>query len=330
MANPFDRTVDEGYNPFAMSGSGFNEAPAPAPPAPSYTETYQNDPYQSYQEPPAQPKAAKPAGNTFLGNSTGAVDPITGAPLNERDLEIREAELARREREIEDKETKLANGTLERPKSHKNFPPFVHIWAYHPEEDLPEPSLRFMKWNFWLYVAHAVVYLINFIGCLCCLYPNAGNVVSSVATKIILGAAFLILFVPISFEVCYFTLYNGLSQGKAMKYFCGLVTSAIWTIICAFNAIGINGGGTVGWIQMAKLFGAEGATFVGIIGLIYSILATAGVAGYVYIFILLIKYWKQEGLQNKALGEASVMAAQAARENPDVVMQAAAAANTYG
>lgn len=342
MSNPFDDTVDDSYNPFA---SGYNE-PAPVPATTSNTTSYEppQDTYQAPQNTPAQsqqsydtsnPYGAPPSKNnknsgtaiTKVMNAVGVnadfVDPVTGAPISQSDLDKRENALRQREQAIADKETALRNGTLVKPVNPKNFPPFLKWWAYHPDEDLPENSRKMAKILFYIFGATGIVYLVNFIGCLCCLNHGAAQRVSSPATKIVLGTIFLFVFWPISYELCYFVFYRALSQQKAMRYFCFLGTYAIWILILAFNAIGLDEGGSVGFIQMIDLFSAESGKFVAVIALIFSVLACADIAAMIYTYIWAIKFYKSEGLSQKAFSEASQYAANKARENPDAIMEVA-------
>lgn len=344
MSNPFDDTVDDSYNPFA---SGYNE-PAPAPATTTSTTSYEppQDTYQAPQTPAPAPSSQqsydtsnpygapssqnkKQSGTalTKVMNAVGVnadfVDPITGAPISQSDLDKRESILRQREQAILEKEEAVQNGTIERAANPKNFPPFIRLWAYHPDEDLPENSRKMAKLIFYVFGATGIVYLVNFIGCLCCLNHGAAQRVSSPATKIVLSIIFLFVFFPISYEVSYFVLYRALQQQKAMRFFCFLFTYAVWILILAFNAIGLDEGGSVGFIQMIDLFSAESGKFVAFIALIFSVLACACIAAMIYTYILAIKFYKSQGLSQKAFSEASQYAANKARENPDAIMEVA-------
>ncbi|KAK8842685.1 hypothetical protein M9Y10_025545 [Tritrichomonas musculus] len=350
MSNPFDETVDDSYNPFAAGYNDQDAAPAPTqnntynqsyePPQDTYQapqNTYnQSNPPQNQQSydtsnPYGAPRSqsTKQSGTaiTKVMNAVGVnadyVDPVTGVPISQADLDRREEALNRREQAIAGKETALANGTLERPVNPKNFPPFLKWWSYHPDEDLPQNAVKMAKLIFYVFGATGIVYLINFIGCLCCLNSGAAARVSSPATKIVLSTIFLFVFWPISYELCYFVLYRSLVQQKAMRYFCFLGTYAIWILILALNVIGLDDGGSVGFIQMIDLFSAESGKFVAVIALIFCIVACGDIAIMVYTYILCIRFYKSEGLTQKAFSEASQFAAQKARENPDAIMEVA-------
>lgn len=321
MANPFDETVDESYNPFA---GGYDEpSPAPAQPAPAPA---------TYSEPAPE---AKPHRGGFGGAVTGAIasatnakftDPVTGMPVTESQVEARERQLAERERQIAEKEDAMRNGTLQPAATRKNFPPLLKWWEYHPDEDIPEHGRKMAKITFWLFVATGLVYLVNAIGCLACL-GSKGAANTSVGLLIGLSIVYLLAFWPLSFEICYFVLYDALRRSKGMKFICGLAMYCIWWIMLVFNVIGIQDGGAVGFIIMINLFGG-GASGVGAIACIFSILGLLDAVALAWMFVLWCRWYKKEGLSRKAFTEAAEYAAEQARENPDAV--AAVARSTYG
>lgn len=321
MTNPFDDAVDEGYNPFA---GGYN-APAPTPvaaaPAPVYTPA------------PVAAALAPAPSRGFGGAVTDKIsamsgptyrDPVSGMPITEADLETRERVLAEKERMIAEKENAVATGNI--PATRKNFPPYLCWWAYHPDEDIPEHGRKMAKIIFWVFLAAGPVYLVNLIGCFACL-GNQGGTSTSVGLLIALSLVYFVILWPLSFEVCYFVFYDALVQAKGLKFVCALVMYAIWFLILVFNIIGMTDGGSVGFIIMLDLFG-EGHTAVGMIAVVFVILAMgeAGVMG--WMFVLLIKWYRTEGLQKKAFADLGKLAAEQAAEHPDVVMGAARTA--YG
>ncbi|OHS99386.1 hypothetical protein TRFO_34155 [Tritrichomonas foetus] len=339
MANPFDNTVEDSYNPFA-AGSTYDEpAPVAAPtPEPAYSapsqSTYTQDTYTAPEPDNNYGSSQKSGGGggggasstvkslfgAITGNKSDYVDPVSGIPISEADLDAREAALNKREAEIQSKESALANGTIVRTENPKNFPPKLNWWRYRPDEDLPESARKLCKFIFYIYLATGIVYLVNVIGCLCCLNSGAAKVTSSPATKIVLSVIYLVIFWPLSFEISYFVLYNSLAGGKAVKFFCFMLTYFIWFGMLVVCAVGLDDGGSVGFIQMINLFSAESGKFVAVIALIFCILACLDAAAMAYTFILLIRYYKKEGLQKKAFSEASTYAAQKAKENPDLIM----------
>jgi hypothetical protein len=338
MANPFDGSVDESYNPFA---AGYTESPPSSPPIP------EPEPYAPAPAPAASPAAPKPglggviqsAISTVRGGST-FVDPVTGVPVTERDIELREQELAKRERAIAEREQQVQSGTYQAPTTRNNFPPFLKWWAWHPDEDLPENSRFLAKLIFWLYLGYGASFCINLIGALACL--GAGGA-QKTSTGMLLALACVWFFVvyPVGYEVVYFMFYNSLISGKAVKYVCSMILYAIWWAILVVALIGIGGGGSVGMIIMINLYsGHKGGQ--GTIALIFFIAGTADALGLAYAFLQLIRFYKAEGLQGKAMSEVGQFAAQqavenkdlladAARENPELVGSIAANAySTYG
>ncbi|KAK8854119.1 hypothetical protein M9Y10_016669 [Tritrichomonas musculus] len=327
MSNPFDDTVaDEYTNPFANNNYA-NDMPAPAPSQStnSYESTNSNNSSQATQPQASQPKKFNSPFSMGSKNRDTYNDPVTNIQITSDLLDRREAELARRERMIESREQQIRDGTFTPPSTNKNFPPLLRWYSYHPDEELPESARTQAKILFYIYLAIGIVYLVNWIGCLFCLNRSAAQATSSPATKIVLSTIFLFAFYPLSYEVSYFVYYKALAQGKALRFVCFLATYAIWGLFLAFNAIGMNESGSVGWIQTIDMFAAEGggAKIVAVIGIIFSIAASGLFAFMVFIFIKLIKYYKDEGLEKRTYAEAGQYAAQKANENRDAILDAA-------
>lgn len=320
MANPFDETVDESYNPFA---GGYTETtPSPLPqvaPAPtSYSPPPESKPSQSFGS--SVTSAIASASNAKF------TDPVTGMPITEAQVEARERQLAERERQIAEKENALQSGTLTVEQTRKNFPPLLKWWEYHPDDDIPEHGRKMAKWTFYLFCATGIVYLVNLIGCLACLGSQSAAK-TSVGLLIGLSVVYFIVFWPLSFEICYFVLYDALRRAKGMKFICGLAMYVIWWLILVFNVIGMKDGGAVGIIIMINLFsGGKGA--IGAIACVFTILAIVDCAALGWMFILWCRWYKREGLSQKAFSEAAQYAAERAKDNPDALM--AVATSTYG
>ncbi|KAH0795031.1 Secretory carrier-associated membrane protein 1 [Histomonas meleagridis] len=308
--NPFanDDVATPSENPFANPQNVISN-----PPTASYEDHYTT---------PTPPPASYEDNYVPSGSGGGKAvfkDPITGVPITDEDLRKREEMLAKREREIESLENRISSGDIPVREPRKNFPPLLRWWSYHPEEDLPEKAQPIAKQIFYVYLATVFVYLINCIGCFCCL-ASAENT-SSPATKIVLSLLFLIIFCPISFEISYFVLYGALQTGKGLRFFCFMATYIIWCGILVFNLIGIDDSGSVGFIQMINLFG--GPAGVAIVSLVFCVLGCLDVAAMVFTFIKLIRYYKSEGLEKKAFSEASLIAAEKAKENKDTIVDVA-------
>ncbi|OHT08615.1 hypothetical protein TRFO_22801 [Tritrichomonas foetus] len=345
MTNPFDDSVaDEYQNPFANNAQAEVQAPIPATspvaqnvsyqtPEPSYTSantTSLNDNYENYDKGSTEKKSGGFAAiknfipNFGNNNSNAFVDPVTGVAISEADLEMREAALAKKEREIEEKETRLANGTLQPTKSGKNFPPFLKWYSYHPDEDLPENARTQAKVLFFAFFGIGIIYAINWIGCLACLNGQAAAATSSPATKIVLSTIFLFIFYPLSYELVYFVYYNAVMTGKGLKFVCFLITYVIWGLMLVYAAIGIDDGGSVGWIQTINLFAGDGASKgIAVIALIFSLSATGMVVFLGFMFMKFIKFYRSEGFEKRTFSEAAQFTAEKARENPDIIMDVA-------
>ena len=136
------------------------------------------------------------------------VDPITGICISSKDMDAREEELKRKEDIISSYEEKINNGEIAPQKN--NFPPYINLWSWYPERDLPENSVKLITRIMLLYIICCAVYLINWIGCLSCLSSNAAKATSSPATKIVLSSIYLFAFCPLSFEASLFVIYDSL------------------------------------------------------------------------------------------------------------------------
>lgn len=240
--------------------------------------------------------------------------------LNDADLSAREAELARREMELARQEALVANGIpvesagyTNRP---KNFPPLIKIWKYYPDDELPEESRPLVKQIFILWLVISGTYFFNWISSFICL--GAADSLSSVGSLVVLATIYLFCFVPISYEVSFFVLYKSLRDKSGLTFFCFLFSFAIWGIVIFWHAIGMDEGGSLGWIQTIDLF-SGGHGFAGFLGLLISVGLTTSVVGICFFWRKCYKYYKENGLQTSAFGEASTIAAKYARENPDVV-----------
>lgn len=325
MANPFDDTVDEGYNPFA---GGYSE---PVQPSMQQASPYQDTGYGAYDSysAPAPAQESSVSNITGFGNAvtstiasaTGAklVDPVTGMPVTEEQIAIKERQLAEKERQIAAKEQAIANGDIKSVQSRKNFPPFLKWWEYHPDEDLPENARKHAKIIFWIFVAVGIPYAVNLIGAFACLGAQ-GAAQTSVGLLIGLALCYLFVFYPLSFEVCYFTYYKALITGKGLSFFCSLVAYGIWFALLVMNIIGLEDGGAVGFVIMVNLFNSDPAqTGIGIIAVVFVITGIIVAIAMGWEFIVLIKWYKTEGLAQKAFAEAGQYAAEKAYENRETI-----------
>lgn len=301
MSNDLD-----GYNPFENpSDQGqSNSIPQPSTTATTYS--------------PPQPSTTTYS-NASASNSR-FVDPVAGmVQLSDADLSAKEAELARREMEIARQESLVANGIpvesvgmINRP---KNFPPFIKFWKYYPEQEIPSDSQPLLKQIFILWLVIAGTYLVNWIVSFCCL--ACADALGSVGSLLVLSTVYLFVFIPVSYEVCFFVLYRALKEQRGLSFFCFLFTFAIWGLIIAWHTIGISEGGTVGWIQTIDLFLGK-HSFVGFLGVVVSLAYTTCVAGVIYYWIKCWNHYKKNGLKSKAFGEASTLAAQYASQNQNM------------
>lgn len=307
MSNDLD-----GYNPFE-NPSDKNDQSYSIPQPSTTSTTYSPQQGTTTTSPSPAPTSTKPTNSSF-------VDPVVGVVnLSDADLSAKEAELARREMEIARQESLVANGIsvesaglVNRP---KNFPPFIKFWKYYPDQEIPPDSQSLIKQIFILWFVMDATYLANWIVSLCCL--SCADALGSVGSLLVLSTVYLLIFVPVSYEVCFFVLYKALKESRGLSFFCFLFTFAIWGVVIAWHAVGIEEGGAVGWIQTIDLFIGK-HSLVGTLGLIVSLAYTTCVAGVIYYWLKCWSFYKQNGLKSKAFGEASTIAAQYASENPNI------------
>jgi hypothetical protein len=250
-------------------------------------------------------------------SSSTFVDPVTGIPLSERDIRSREEQLERQEREIADKERQLANGTAQR-QTRKNFPPYLKIWEYHPDDDLPEKSRGLAKKLFWVFLGTGICYLLNVVGAFS-LFGAGDAAKTSTGMAVILSLVFLCILYPASYEVSYFVLYKAMATGKGLRFFCGFITYAIWWGLLAFCMIGVSDGPSVGFIIMINLF-SGGKSGQGFLSLLFCIATVAMVGVMGFEGIMLWRFYKSEGLSNKAYSEAAGIAVRQAYEQRETLI----------
>ena len=213
------------------------------------------------------------------------VDPITGICISSKDMDAREEELKRKEDIISSYEEKINNGEIAPQKN--NFPPYINLWSWYPERDLPENS----------------VYLINWIGCLSCLSSNAAKATSSPATKIVLSSIYLFAFCPLSFEASLFVIYDSLMYQKALKFLCSLITYLIWLGFLCYNLIGKDDSGSVGLIQFLNFISSPGTGWVSFISFLFCLLGILLVIVMIYTLYQLFNYYKNQDFEKKIWNE---------------------------
>ena len=341
MTNPFEATVDDNYNPFAMTGN-YDDPPV-------QSGTLDSPATSSYQEPASSnnypsSNASEPT-NTAGSQSAGLKDTVTGLRLSEADIRKREEILADREKRIADRERQVedarANGTLDELNKHKrNFPIILKMYKYYPDEFIAEDARPLLKKVMLSTYIGCILLIINALTTVFCLLPGPNSVnESSKAAPILFSFLYLVVVYPLSLELCLMPLYNSIKDGKALKFIGFLFSYGVLFLFFIYLAVGLGDYGSVGWIISIQLFSAEKNKWVAAIALIFSIAATAFVCLLGWFWIIAFRYYKANDIKSKALGEAAVAAgnyanehkdeiAQAARDNPELAMQAANIAAT--
>jgi hypothetical protein len=144
---------------------------------------------------------------------------------------------------------------------------------------------------------------------------SVGGSVGSPATVIVLSLLMFVFLSPLSFDLVFFVLYKALMKGSGLRFLCGMITFVIWTGILVFNVIGIRNAASVGFITMIDVFNSNSG--VGAICLIFCIMGCVGTALMIFAFLWLLRYYKRNGLKEKAKAEAASAAIDYAKEHPD-------------
>jgi hypothetical protein len=240
-------------------------------------------------------------------------------------MDHREDELRKREAHLADLEEQVRMGTYQRPRE-KNFPPYLHWWAWHPERDLPADALPLMRRLRVIFMSVFFVYLVNVVGCLGVLFAptDDGKEFEGNATmSLVLAIVYCFVLVPLSFELAFFPMYRALLRGSALRFFCGMAVYIVWFLVLAFTLVGVESLGSVGFITMTWAFGAN--TAVAVIALIFCIAGCIVAVLMVLAQIALVQYYRANGLVAKAQQEGVQLAVEYAKEHPDQALQVAKA-----
>lgn len=244
----------------------------------------------------------------------------------ERELNEREAALNRREQDLEAQ--KLANeaaisnsaslGTFD---THApNWPPWPKPLVYQNFDDVPTGLQRLVKCTYFNWMAGEVILVYNLICALAVTF--AGN--SSAISDIILAAIYVAGWTFLSFFI-YRRLYKATISGKSLKYFMFFAGFAAQIVFDGFGVAGLKGSGFMGVFWTISAFGKN--TVAGFMCLACAILWGLTMAFCIYIWIHVRVVYKDAGGLRATKKEASERAAEKAvdfaKENPDVVMDAA-------
>lgn len=333
MANPFETSVDDSYNPFAMGSNYQDPAPQQQQAPPPTTNTSYTD---------SQPSQA-PA-SSASNQQGGYKDQVMGIKLTDEELAAREEALRKREERIAAREREIeearANGTLGQLNPHpRNFPILLKFYKYYPEDDLEEEFRPVMSRLFWLSYGSAIVLCINALLSLFYLTKGPADKIDSPATSIVFAWFFLIILYPISLESVVMPFYNALKEFKGMKFVGYLIMSALYFFFYVYIAVGLGAYGSFGWIIAINGVTAAEGKWVGIIAIIFSIIATLFVVAWGWVWWQSLILFRKTDFKNRAVKEAAGYAvnyandhkeeiAKAAAENPDAVVGAATYASS--
>jgi hypothetical protein len=297
MTNPFD-VGDEADNPFLNQGND----PIPlGKPVPS--------------PPPSRP------------NLDGYRD-SSGNFHSFQEMERREAELRRREAEIAALQTQISSPPFDPPPA-KNFPPLLRWWSWHPHHDLPANAIPLFTKLRLLFIGLFPLYLLNFGGCLSIIFAPArknstAKFSGSTAGRAVVAGIFAIVLVPLSFQFSFFLMYKGVSNGRALHFFGGLLVYGIWFLILIFAVIGFSWSGSIGMLMTIEAFSINYG--VAIVGFIFCLGGAVCMVAMGFGLIALIKYYRQNGLLKRAKREGVTMAVGYAINHPEQTAQIASSA----
>lgn len=328
-------------NPFEFPDDEFNPFDQPVAPLQTSTDTYDQPNRIEYSAsvssqpatssvPPIESKKPTMKENVNKAGSATEkfVTSIPGMKITEEELAQREAILARREQEISKRENQIAeakaNGTFDQLQYHpKNFPIILKIWSYYPEDDLPPESIPTVNVIKWIMIASALILVYNFIECFFAYSENARLVITNATTFVLMSALYGAIIIPISFEFCFFVLYNALKLGKGLKFFGFMLMYSLFLLVHGALLVGYSDyGGSFGFIHMVELFSKK-ASVAGVLGLIYCIFTSLLVVAIILTWLRMFRYYRTSGLDKKTVGEAGKIAADYAYDNREVVVQAA-------
>jgi len=314
--NPFDDMPEDG---------AFGGAPPPRPPKPQ-------DEGDSYV-PPARPPKPE-AATTTTTTSSVAIDMA--------EYERRLADLEARERAVEERERKAAYDqnqadmkmqqaakAMENRKPEPNWPPCLpkKIIYQNFTEEIPAGIRLRVRMAYIRFLVFLVILLYNLVCAIACLACGAEAV-----GDIILACIYIPFLTGLSFFV-YRRLYKAAKAGNSLSYFLFFIGFTVEIIIGIVAVIGLPKSGLMGIGWTIKAFGKDGNKNVGIMCLINSILWGLSVGFMIYLWIHTRVNFQQAGgikaMRKQALEKATFGVVKAAKDHPDAAKKVGQAAVDY-
>jgi len=218
MANPFENITTSDPVAVQAGATDYNPFAAPAA-ATGSTKSYSSS--QAATAPAQSPFATE--SSAFGGGSSGG----SGAD----DLARREAALARRIAEVEEKERQLKKREVEigatgfKP---PNWPPCKPILYHDIKEDIPTDLQAMVRAGYICWLAYAFLVILNWFAIMCHYFADIKNQEPSG----FIVACFMVLLAPaLAFTMSYQSLYKGCATNKA--------SSLLWYVITQFCTVGM-------------------------------------------------------------------------------------------
>lgn len=201
--------------------------------------------------------------STYKGSTPANDDiPTTRAEADRiADLRRREEELARRERDLENRAAHIQ-------KHGRNNWPFFYPLIYHDiEAEIPPDSQPIMQNLYKLWLLLVATLIVNMVACIFLLVQGA----SDGGKDMISGIVYLPVITVTSFMLWYRPIYNGLMKEHSLFFYVYFIFAGFHLAFSVYVFLGIPSTGSAGLINTIQAF--AGSRYVaGILGAI----ATAG------------------------------------------------------
>lgn len=178
---------------------------------------------------------------------TNPFDDPNPAPAHAARME----ELAQRERDLERRETELAQKT-DHIKRHgrNNFPPFYPLIYHSIADEIPEASRPLITRIFQLWLVLGLTLLFNMVACIVNFAVGAKDSGSDLGSSI----GYFIFITPLSFLLWYRPIYNGYMKEQALYYYLYFFFCGWHLLFSVYMILGIPSTGSAGIIQTIRIF----------------------------------------------------------------------------
>jgi len=154
----------------------------------------------------------------------------------ERDLEAREAEIARREHNIKH--------------GKNNFPPFFPLVFHSIADEIPEVSRPLITRLFQLWLVLAGTLVINLVACILILTSGGSDGGKDLGASIM----YLPVISVLSFLLWYRPIYNGYMKEQSLYYYAYFFFGGFHLLFSVYMIIGIPSTGSAGLINMVAAY----------------------------------------------------------------------------